>query len=203
MDDMSSFFAYQGLTVTIQELQNQTGLMKAILHQDQTVRLYQLDGKEILRINDASPPVNVEVSFSSPNQTIVEKMTLKGTDVYVMHRLVEIGPLQCVLQLVHPLTSFHSVMGYVLTTMLIMGIGAVIMAAMISYYISTLLVRPLQQLRNSMQAVKERGFETKVDFAYDAKDEIGDLIRLYESMLQQLEVSLSIVLEVIRMAVNW
>ena len=189
MDDMSSFFAYQGLTVTIQELQNQTGLMKAILNQDQTVRLYQLDGKEILRINDASPPVNVEVSFSSPNQTIVEKMTLKGTDVYVMHRLVEIGPLQCVLQLVHPLTSFHSVMGYVLTTMLIMGIGAVIMAAMISYYISTLLVRPLQQLRNSMQAVKERGFETKVDFAYDAKDEIGDLIRLYESMLQQLEVS--------------
>ena len=189
MDDMSSFFASQDLTVTIQELQNQTGLMKAILHQDQTVRLYQLDGKEILRINDASPPVNVEVSFSSPNQTIVEKMTLKGTDVYVMHRLVEIGPLQCVLQLVHPLTSFHSVMGYVLTTMLIMGIGAVIMAAMISYYISTLLVRPLQQLRNSMQAVKERGFETKVDFAYDAKDEIGDLIRLYESMLQQLEVS--------------
>ena len=39
MDDMSSFFASQGLTVTIQELQNQTGLMKAILHQDQTVLL--------------------------------------------------------------------------------------------------------------------------------------------------------------------
>ena len=189
MDDMSSFFASQGLTVTIQELQNQTGLMKAILNQDQTVRLYQLDGKELLRINDASPPVTVNVSFSTPNETIVEKMTLEGTDVYVMHRLVKIGPLQCVLQLVHPLTSFQSVMGYVLTTMLIMGVGAVILAAMISYYISTLLVRPLQQLRNSMQAVKERGFETKVDFAYDAKDEIGDLIRLYESMLKELEVS--------------
>ena len=189
MDDMSSFFASQGLTVTIRELQNQTGLMKAILNQEQTVRLYQLDGKEILRINDTSPPVNVKVSFSSPNQTIVDKMTLDGTDVYVMHQLVKIGPLQYVLQLVHPLTSFHSVMGYVLTTMLIMGVGAVILAVMISYYISTLLVKPLQQLRNSMQAVKERGFETKVDFAYDAKDEIGDLIRLYESMLQELEVS--------------
>ena len=163
--------------------------MKAILNQDQTVRLYQLDGKEILRINDASPPVNAQVSFSSPNQTIVDKITLDGTDVYVMHRLVKIGPLQCVLQLVHPLTSFQSVMGYVLTTMLILGVGAVILAAMISYYISTLLVRPLQQLRNSMQAVKEKGFETKVDFTYDAKDEIGDLLRLYESMLQELEVS--------------
>ncbi len=30
-----------------------------------------------------------------------------------------------------------------------------------------------------MQAVKEQGFETKVDFAYDAKDEIGDLLRIY------------------------
>lgn len=189
MDDLSSFFASQGLTITIHELQNQTGLMKAILNQDQTVRLYQLDGKEILRINDTSPPVNVKVSFASPNQTIVDKMTLDGTDVYVMHRLVQVGPLQYVLQLVHPLTSFQSVMGYVLTTMLIMGVGTVILAAMISYYISALLVRPLQQLRNSMQAVKERGFETKVDFAYDAKDEIGDLLRLYESMLQELELS--------------
>ncbi|WP_431030199.1 sensor histidine kinase [Lysinibacillus sp. LZ02] len=189
VDDMSSFFASQGLTVTIQDLQNQTGLMKAILNQDQTVRLYQLDGKEILQINNTSPAANLAIFFSSPNETIIDETTLDGRDVYVMHRLVHIGPIQYVLQLVHPLTAFQSIMRYIFTTMLMMGVGAVLLAAIISYYASNVLIRPLRQLRNSMIAVKEQGFETQVDFEYDAKDEIGDLLRIYESMLHELKIS--------------
>ncbi len=189
VDDMTTFFVSQRDAVTIQDLQNQTGLMKAVLNQDQTVRLYQLDGTKILQINNASPAAALDMSFSSPDKTLIQETTLDGTDVYVIHRLVQIGPQPYLLQLVHPLSSFQSMMGYILTTMLIMGIGAVVLAAAISYYASTAMIRPLRQLRNSMQAVKERGFETKVDFAYDAKDEIGDLLRLYESMLQELEVS--------------
>ncbi|MGM9948651.1 MAG: ATP-binding protein [Lysinibacillus sp.] len=189
VDDMTSFLSSQRMAVTIQDLQNQTGLMKAVLNQNQTVRLYELDGTQILQINNASPAADLDMSFSSPGETLIEETTLEGTDVYVMHRLVRIGSQPYLLQLVHPLSSFQSMMGYILTTMLIMGIGAVVLAAAIGYYASTAMIRPLRQLRNSMQAVKERGFETKVDFAYDAKDEIGDLLRLYESMLQELEVS--------------
>jgi two-component system, OmpR family, sensor histidine kinase ArlS len=189
VDDMTTFFSSQGVTVTIQELQNQTGLMKAVLNQNQTVRLYQLDGTQILQINDTSPAAELDMSFSAPGETLISEQTLEGTDAFVMHRIVQVGPRQYILQLVHPLLSFQSMMGYILTTMLIMGIGAVILAAAISYYASTVMIRPLRQLRNSMQAVKERGFESKVDFTYDAKDEIGDLLQLYESMLQELELS--------------
>ncbi|MFF5994725.1 HAMP domain-containing histidine kinase [Lysinibacillus sp. KU-BSD001] len=189
VDDMSSFFASQGVTVTIQDLQRQTGLMKAILNQDQTVRLYQLDGKELLQINNTSPAANLAIFFSSSTETMIDETTLDGRDVYVMHRLVHIGPIQYVLQLVHPLTAFQSIMRYIVTTMLMMGIGAVLLAAIISYYASNVLIRPLRQLRNSMIAVKEQGFETQVDFEYDAKDEIGDLLRIYESMLHELKIS--------------
>ena len=189
VDDMAAFFSSQGVTVTIQELQGQTGLMKTVLNQDQTVRLYQLDGTKILQINNTSPAVELDMSFSVPDETLIKEMKLEGTKAFVMHRIVQIGPRQYILQLVHPLVSFQSMMGYILTTMLIMGIGAVILAAAISYYASTAMIKPLRQLRNSMAAVKERGFESKVDFAYDSKDEIGDLLRLYKSMLQELEVS--------------
>ncbi len=189
VDDMTTFFSSQGVAVTIQDLQDQTGLMKAVLNQDQTVRLYQLDGTEILQINNTSPAAKLNMSFSSPDETLVHEATLDGAKAFVMHRIVQIGPRQYILQLVHPLLSFRSMMGYILTTMLIMGIGAVILAAAISYYASTVMIKPLRQLRNSMKAVKERGFESKVDFAYDSKDEIGDLLRLYKSMLHELEIS--------------
>ena len=189
VDDMTTFFSSQRAAVTVQDLQNQTGMMKAVLNKDQTVRLYQMDGTQILQINNASPAANLDMSFSTLDETLIQETTIEGTDVYVIHRLVQIGPQPYLLQLVHPLSSFQSMMGYILTTMLIMGFGAVVVAAAIGYYASTAMIRPLRQLRDSMQAVRERGFETKVDFTYDAQDEIGDLLRLYESMVRELEVS--------------
>src|SRR4051794_22710100 len=57
IDDVTTFFAAQGSTVTIQEIQKNTALMKAILNQEQTVRIFNLDGIEIIRINDVTPAV--------------------------------------------------------------------------------------------------------------------------------------------------
>lgn len=189
VDDLTSFFDSQGLTVTMQELQHNTGLMKAIVNQDQTVRVYSLNGKELLQINDTSPSAPLVTTFNSFDDVSIEKIKLEKTNAFVIHKIVRIGPVQGVLQLIHPLTTYGAMMKYVLTTMLIMGIGAILLAASISYYLSNILIRPLQQLRDSMSAVKERGFEEKVHFNYAANDEIGDLIRIYEAMLNELEIA--------------
>ncbi|WP_332650159.1 sensor histidine kinase [Lysinibacillus sp. 54212] len=189
VDDVTSFLNSQGLTVTIQELQQNTGLMKAILNQDQTVRIYSLTGKELLQINDTSPAFPVEATLSSLDGVSIDKIKVDKTNAFVIHKIVRIGPIQGVMQLIHPLTTYESMMNYVLTTMLIMGIGAILLAASISYYVSSILIRPLQQLRDSMTAVKERGFEEKIDFNYYENDEIGDIIRIYEAMLNELEIS--------------
>ncbi len=185
-EDLSSFFASQGFAVTIQDLQNQSGLMQAILTQDQTVRLFHLDGREILQINNAAPAVALPAEL---RHTHIEKMEVAGVDAFVIHRAVQIGPLHMILQLVHPLTAFQSMMSYILTTMFLLGIGGILLAAGMSYLASTLLIRPLQDLRNSMEAVKEGGFASKVDFTYTAQDEIGDLVIIYEEMLAKLEQS--------------
>lgn len=189
VDDVTSFFESQGFTITIQELQRNTGLMKAILHQEQTVRIYSLNGNELLQINDSSPSVPIEGTFSSLDKISIEKKKVNETNAFVIHKIIRVGPTQGVMQLIHPLSTYESMMKYVLTTMLIMGIGAILLAASISYYVSTLLIRPIQQLRDSMVAVKDRGFEEKVHFNYNVNDEIGDLIRIYEAMLNELEIS--------------
>jgi len=51
------------------------------------------------------------------------------------------------------------------------------------------LVKPLQDLRDSMLSVQKKGFEEKINFTYDADDEIGDLLKLYVSMMADLENS--------------
>lgn len=186
VEDLSSLFATQGFAVTIQDLQKQTGLMKAILNQDQTVRLYDLNGDEILQINNQTTAATLPLELDGLQ---TEQQMIDRTDVFVSHQIVQVGPLPLIVQLIHPLTSFQTMMKYILITMCILGVGGVVFAAAISYYASTLLIRPLQDLRNSMLAVKDNGFESKVDFTYTAQDEIGDLLVIYEEMLTQLETA--------------
>ena len=50
MQDLTTFFETQGLSLTIQDIQANKGLMNSIIDKDQTVRLLNVDGIEIVRV---------------------------------------------------------------------------------------------------------------------------------------------------------
>ncbi|RKQ18357.1 sensor histidine kinase [Ureibacillus endophyticus] len=187
-DDLTGFLQSQKGSITIQEIQSNTGLLKAIVNQNQTVRIFNFDGYEVLRINDISPIAKIDLSDDSFLTTIVTEDELKE-DVFVINRLVQIGSFKGILQLIHPLSTFQSMMQYVLTAMLIAGIGAVFLAGSISYYLANLLIKPLKDLRDSMDSVRDKGFEEQIKFSYNADDEIGDLLTIYRNMMAELQQS--------------
>ena len=121
--------------------------------------------------------------------TAISKATINGENVIVVSRIVQIGSFHGYMQLIHPLNTFQSMMQYMLTAMLIAGIGAIIFAGLISSYLSNILMRPLEDLRDSMLTVKENGFEEPIQFNYKADDEIGDLLKIYLSMMEELQQS--------------
>ena len=163
--------------------------MTAILTQEQTVRLFDIEGNEVLRINNFSPAVELSAAIDGDTLVNIQQRKVDGVDAFVVHEMIQMGPYSLILQLIHPLSTFQSMMGYVLTTMFIMGIGAIIFTAIISYYLSNILMSPIQQLRNSMQRVKENGFVERSDFSYSTQDEIGDLLQIYNEMLDELDRS--------------
>ncbi|MEO4054874.1 HAMP domain-containing histidine kinase [Solibacillus sp. CAU 1738] len=188
-DDITTFFNTLGVNVTIQQLQHNTGLMKAIVNQEQTVRILNLDGVELIRINDASPAANTNATYDELLSTKISEQKVGGTKAYIIERIVQIGPFQGYMQLIHPLTTFQKMMQYVLTTMLIMGVGALLLSASISYVLANRLIRPLQQLRDSMRTIRDKGLEEREQFTYQADDEIGDVLTMYNAMLEELEIS--------------
>lgn len=185
VDDLQGYFASQSSRVTVNDLQQQQGLMQAILKQDQTVRLYTLDGVELLQINDASSKVELRQTTA---RTIIEQ-TVDGTDTFVVQDVIQVGYSPIIIQLVHPLTSFQAMMQYILTTMLILGIGALLLSGIISYMLAARFMRPLAELRNSMLQVKEHGVSASTLTADYGHDELGDVLKIYTEMLQQLEQS--------------
>ncbi|MER2111907.1 MAG: HAMP domain-containing histidine kinase [Solibacillus isronensis] len=188
VDDMTTYFESQGNTVTVQALQNNTALMKAILNQEQTVRVFNLDGIEVMRINDAAPAAQLPKN-QNYFSTMIEKQTISGSENYVIHRVVQIGQFQGIMQLIHPLAAFQSMMNYILTTIFIIGFGAILFSVMISYYLANMLMKPLVQLRDAMSFVRRNGFTAQPKFDYTAKDEIGDLLHMYRTLMNELEIS--------------
>ncbi|WP_339176491.1 HAMP domain-containing histidine kinase [Solibacillus sp. FSL R5-0691] len=188
VDDMTTYFESQGNTVTVQALQNNTALMKAILNQEQTVRVFNLDGIEVMRINDAAPAAGLPKT-QNYYSTMIEKQMISGSENFVIHRVVQIGQFQGIMQLIHPLAAFHSMMNYILTTIFIIGFGAILFSVMISYYLANMLMKPLVQLRDAMSYVRKNGFAAQPKFDYTAKDEIGDLLHMYRTLMNELEIS--------------
>ena len=190
VDDVTTFFEMQGATVTIQQIQRNKGLMKAILTQEQTVRIFNLDGIEILRINDVSGAVEISSTVDELLSPQVTEQEIDGTHAFIVNKIVHIGPFQGIMQLVHPLTTFDAMMKYLMTTMLIIGLGALLFSVSISYYLANLLMKPIVGLRDSMEAVRKNGFEEQqLNLHYTADDEIGDLLRIYRSMMNELEMA--------------
>ena len=188
VDDFTALLEQEG-TISIQQLKNDTGLLKAIVNQNQTVRVFNLDGYEVFRINNESSAIYENFALAKIDGKNVVKKEIDGQDVFVVSQIITMGPFTGVLQLIHPLSTLQSMMKYVFTTMLIAGIGAILMAGFIGFHLADFFIRPLQNLRDSMLSVRKKGFEGKIDFSYATKDEIGDLISIYELMMEDLHSS--------------
>lgn len=182
-DDLVSFLESQGPNLTIQQIRQNTGLLNSIVDRDQTVRLFNMDHIEIFSINDTSSAAPLTIL-----REIIE-MTIDKKDVFVINEPVQLGFFQGYIQVIHPLSGFQSLMHYLLTAMLIAGLGALVLSSSIGYYLANYLMKPLQELRSSMKMVMDKGFNEPIKLTYTSHDEIGDLLKMYNAMMNELQIS--------------
>lgn len=186
MQDLTAFFESQGPFLTVQDIQSNTGLMTSIVDKDQTVRLLNADGIELLQINNTSTfkafkDIDVPVEGYALNKYDNSSISAIGN--------VRLGRFKGYIQLEHPLKSFQSTKTYILTAMLLFSVCALLLSGWIGYLLASYLLKPLKDLKMTMDDVVAHGFEKELTISYDAKDEIGELIIVYESMMAKLKYS--------------
>lgn len=166
--------------LSIEELRRQRGMLTTIIDQQETVRIFNQDGLEVVRINDKSSAQPLELAF-------VERV-VDGERAFVTTLPIQVGMMQGYIQLVHPLTQFLAMMRYLLTAMLLAGVIALIIAVAGGYYLAGFFMRPVLTLRDAMREVAETGFEKRTALVA-RDDEIGELIVVYEQMIAELEAA--------------
>ena len=186
MHDLTSFFESQGPFLTVQDIQSNKGLMTSIVDKDQTVRLLNSDGIELLQINDTSTfPLFEEIDLPSNGYTLFSD---KPSSISAIGN-IQLGKFVGFVQLEHPLKAFQSIMAYIVTAMLLFSVCSLLLSGWIGYILATYLLKPLQDLKISMDDVAAHGFEKDLAISYHAKDEIGELVVVYQSMMTKLKSS--------------
>lgn len=181
------FFESKGPIISIQDIQRNKTLLNQLVNQKQSVRILNADGIEVLRINDASP-------FPSFSQALnAEFQKEKLNDQLLLHKTAEIdfGLFKGYVEISHSLESFSQLMRYILLAMLIFTFIALALSALIGYSLSSILLRPLKELRNEMQESKRTKFSKEVRFLYATNDEIGELLTIYQQLMNEVSETIT------------
>lgn len=187
MDDLTGFFESRGPHVTLDDIERNTGLMNSIIDKSQTVRILNNDGIEILRLNDTSEEIPDIPKTVPKTGYMIEQIKVDGENSFVATGHLQLGTFHGYLQLTHPLKSLHSLMQYLLTSMLLLGIIALIASWFISAAIASFLLQPLKRLSKDMKHVAAHQFEAPIEVKVESNDEIGGLVRVYKQMMAELE----------------
>lgn len=187
LNEVVGFFESRGPIISIQDIQRNKALLNQLVNQEQSVRILNSDGIEILRINDASdfPNFSSEVAFEFELQNINNKLLYHNTAE------IDFGSFVGYLEISHSLQNFSQLMNYILIAMIIFALIALVLSAFIGYSLSSILLKPLKELRDEMQEANQYKFSKEITFQYTNNDEIGELLTIYKQLMNEVSETIT------------
>ncbi|TQR20680.1 sensor histidine kinase [Psychrobacillus vulpis] len=182
LNEVVLFLESKGPFLTIQDIGRNRTLLNQIVNQEQSIRLVNKDGIEILRINDAS---NFP-EFSNQLSPEFEREVINNQPLFYKVAEVNFGTFSGYVEISHSLENFSQVMRYILIAMVIFALISLVLSALIGYTLSSILLKPIKELRNEMQRAKQHKFSNEVSFDYSTKDEIGELLLIYKQLMHEV-----------------
>lgn len=186
LDEVTQFLKASGPIISIQDIQKNRTLLNQLVNQKQSIRVLNEDGIEVLRINDAS---DFPKSTSLQEEFVREE--IDGKEVF--HKVAEIdfGLFKGYVQISHSLESFTELMNYILIAMSIFAIIALALSALIGFMLSSVLLKPMKELRDEMELAKQTKFSKIVSFQYEKEDEIGELLKIYKQLMEEVSKTIT------------
>ncbi len=185
LNEVVMFFESRGPIISLQDIQGNKTLLNQLLNQEQSVRILNSDGIEILRINDASP----FASFQKSEEFVRGK--INGQAFYTKTSPIDFGLFTGYVEISHSLEDFEELMDYMFISMTVFALVALFVSAFIGYSLSSFLLKPLQDLRDEMVEAKEHKFLKRVHFDDVPSDEIGEILVLYKELMEQVSETIT------------
>ncbi|NQD98515.1 HAMP domain-containing sensor histidine kinase [Staphylococcus xylosus] len=161
--------------------------LNASLGNFQKVILFNDDEKKIIETsNDKSITFSPEVVPKDRNNIVIKKH--HNTDYLIITDHIESPKFNGYSVIVHSLEDYNALVNSLYFIALIFGVIATFITAIISYFFSSQITKPLILMSNKMQQIRRDGFQEKVELSTNY-EETDNLIATFNEMMFQLEES--------------
>ncbi|MGJ7909581.1 ATP-binding protein [Neobacillus sp. LXY-1] len=183
--DIATFYKQNEDTLTEKDIKSSGLFLKKMNTKDQMIRVYDQSGAII--ISDK----NVSFSVLEPNPGFsqrVERVYFEDKDLLVARYPLNVKYFTGTIEVIRQLKSYHEMMKNLAWGMTVFGMAAILLSALSGYVLASQLLRPVRALANTMKRIKENGFHERME-ASSQKDELSDLINVFNEMMDNLEKS--------------
>ena len=187
LDEITVFFKQRGPEIQLQDIYDSRDLMKQIAEKDQTIRILDRQGNQVLEIRGEN-----ESAFYVPFQPVRDKSVAliesEGKQMLIGRSPIRSSQFNGFVEIIQPLNRYEKIMKNLFLIMTITGILALLISAFVGYFMAKSFVRPLNKLSETMRSIERKGFHERVEIV-KAHDEISDLSQIFNKMMSQIEKS--------------
>ena len=187
LDEITVFFKQRGPNIQLQDIYDSRDLMKQIAEKDQTIRILDRQGNQVLEIRGEN-----ETSFYVPFQPVRDKSVAliesEGRKMLIGRSPIRSSQFNGYVEIIQPLNRYEKIMKNLFWIMTITGILALLISALVGYFMAKSFVKPLNKLSETMRSIERKGFHERVEIV-KAHDEISDMSQIFNKMMSQIEKS--------------
>ncbi|PKI05703.1 two-component sensor histidine kinase [Staphylococcus xylosus] len=161
--------------------------LNASLGNFQKVILFNNNEKKLIETsNDKSITYSPEVVPKDRNNIVIKKH--HNTDYLIITDYIDSPKFKGYSVIIHSLEDYNALVNSLYFIALIFGVIATFITAIISYFFSSQITKPLILMSNKMQQIRRDGFQEKVELSTNY-EETDNLIATFNEMMFQLEES--------------
>lgn len=161
--------------------------LNASLGNFQKVILFNNNEKKLIETsNDKSITYSPEVVPKDRNNIVIKKH--HNTDYLIITDYIDSPKFKGYSVVIHSLEDYNALVNSLYFIALIFGVIATFITAIISYFFSSQITKPLILMSNKMQQIRRDGFQEKVELSTNY-EETDNLIATFNEMMFQLEES--------------
>lgn len=185
LTDIGTYFKEKSGTLTVGEIKNSNEFLRKMNDKDQLIRVYDQKGNVV--VSDKNGEFTV-LEPTPVNSRSTEKVSVEGKEAIVARLPLKGNHFDGTLEVFRQLNNYVKMMDRFFWVMTVFGIAAILFSALSGLILAKQLLAPVRDLSMAMKKIKENGFQGRME-VYRHKDELTDLINLFNEMMDEIEKS--------------
>ncbi|QPC46566.1 HAMP domain-containing sensor histidine kinase [Mangrovibacillus cuniculi] len=190
LDDLTVFYQQRGPVVTMEDIYQSRELINQINERNQTIRIIANDGREVFSVKSSNRKTDYLLPFKPIKDREIQKYQTGKENIIVGRSPITSTDFNGYVEVIHPLNRFQTMMDRLFGSLLLFGAAALFVSAMFGFLLARQFLQPLKRLSNTMAAIQKGGFQKRLDVG-EANDEIAELTRVFNHMMQTIEHNFS------------